>query len=101
MKLTSNNKTANIETAKCILTDLGLKDFDFSAYSDTNGVSVYFLYNGKKIRVSDHSVTNISRIENEFHFSFDRRRLGIGGKITLEDSQKRNKLFATNIYNLI
>lgn len=101
MKLTSNNKTVNIETAKSILTDLGLKNFDFSAYSDTNGVSVYFLYNGKKIRVSDHSVTSVSRMENEFHFSFDKRCLGIGGKVSFQDSQKRNKLFAEKIYNLI
>lgn len=52
-----------------------LKEFNprYSAYSDTNGQSMYFnvgsYENPIKVRFSDHSVTNIDRISNEVHFS--------------------------------
>ena len=50
--------------AEKILTDLGL-NYSFSGASDSNGISVYFKINGKKIRFSDHTVTNLDRIKNE------------------------------------
>jgi N-acetylmuramoyl-L-alanine amidase len=41
---------------------------DFSGYSDANGLSIYYLINGKKVRFSDHSVSNASRVFDEVHF---------------------------------
>ncbi len=74
--LTTQSKSENIETAKRLLIDLGIKNFDFSGYSDTNGVSVYFKdENYNKIRVSSHSVSNTSRIQGESHFKFDSRTM--------------------------
>ena len=49
------------------MTEKGLK-FDFSGYSDTNGLSIYYLVDGVKYRFSNHSVTNYHRIMNEKHF---------------------------------
>lgn len=52
-----------------------LKEFNprYSAYSDTNGQSMYFnvgsYENPIKVRFSDHSVTNRDRMSNEVHFS--------------------------------
>ena len=100
MKATTGNKQQNIEVAKSILTDLGLIGFDFSGYSDTNGTSVYFLYEGKKVRVSDHSVTNTDRVNNEIHFFFDSKCLSPNGMV-IQDNQKRNRLFAEKFYNLV
>lgn len=53
-----------------------LKEFNprYSAYSDTNGQSMYFNVGSPetpiKIRFSDHSVTNRDRMSNEIHFGF-------------------------------
>ena len=41
---------------------------DFSSYSDSFGLSIYYLINGKKVRFSDHSVSNVDRLFNEIHF---------------------------------
>ena len=99
----TGNKTENIEVAKALLLDLGLTDFRFCDYSNTSfGTSIYFLTNDyKKIRISDHSVTSSSRIQNEFHFSFDMKTLGSGGAIGLKDNQKKNKLLASKIYKIV
>jgi hypothetical protein len=67
----TDRKTNNIETAKKIVENLGITNFRLSGYSDTNGVSVYFIKNDKKIRVSDHTVTNSSRVFEELNLSFD------------------------------
>lgn len=97
----TTDKTQNIENAKNILNNVGITEFDFSSYSDTNyGVSVYFTWEGKKVRVSDHSVTNMDRMQNELHFSFDVNTLGMGGVIKLKDNQKSNKLMAEKIYKI-
>ena len=56
-----------------------LKDFDYvySGYSDTNGHSMYFKIDDVKIRFSDHSVTNIYRINNEVLFNlWDGKKIG-------------------------
>lgn len=99
--LRTQDKTQNIENAKNILLNIGITYFDFSAYSNTNyGVSVYFNWNGKKVRVSDHSVTNIDRMANELHFQFNVKTLGLGGVIKEKDYQKSNKLRAEKIYNI-
>ncbi len=99
--LRTQDKTQNIENAKNILLNIGLTEFDFSGYSDANGVSVYFTWNGKKLRVSDHSVTNIDRVQNEIHFEFDIKTLGLGGVVQIKDNQKTNKLMAEKFYEII
>lgn len=39
---------------------------NYSGFSDAHGISVYFTSSeGKKVRVSTHSVTNIDRMANE------------------------------------
>lgn len=96
--LKTQDKTQNIENAKNILNNLGINDFDFSGYSDANGISVYFIWQGKKVRVSDHSVTNLDRIQNKIHFSFDVRTLGLGGVIKVKDNQTNNKLMFEKFY---
>ena len=84
-------KTHNIDTAKSLLSDLGV-DASFSGYSDTNGISVYFTdRNGKKIRVSDHGVTNKDRMANEVLLSFDTKTLGLGGKEGFKSYAEQNK----------
>lgn len=87
----TTSKSKNIETAKCLLESLGI-NAEFSGYSDTNGVSVYFYYNGLKLRVSNHSVTSIHRMGNEFHFFFDERTIGIGGKPSFKSNKGINTL---------
>lgn len=95
------DKSKNIEAAKNILINIGMVDFDFSSYAHTDfGVSVYFSWNGKKVRVSDHSVSNSIRMQDEIHFSFDVNTIGIGGVMRLKDNQKTNKLMAEKIYNI-
>ena len=49
------------------LTEKGIY-FEFSAISETNGLSIYYTIDGEKCRFSDHSVTNIDRIRNEKHY---------------------------------
>ena len=65
--------------AENILNDLpkGLK-YRYSGYSETNGQSMYFNVfkegdelNAIKVRFSDHRVTNIDRVVNEVHFSWE------------------------------
>jgi len=90
--LPKEDKTHNISIAKKMLTDLGI-NAEFSGYSDTNGVSVYFTNeNGEKIRISDHSVTNKDRIQNEILLNFDTKTLGVGGKIGLKSNFESNKI---------
>ena len=68
-------KQINIEIAEEIVRSNGI-DASFSGYSDTNGISVYFVTADlKKIRVSDHSVTNTYRLFNEIHLSFPVKKL--------------------------
>jgi hypothetical protein len=84
-------KTHNIDTAKSLLSDLGV-EASFSGYSNTNGVSVYFTdANGKKIRVSNHSVTSKERMDNEVLLSFDTKTLGLGGKEGFKSYAEQNK----------
>jgi hypothetical protein len=99
----TDNKKNNIEVAKSLLLNLGLNDFRFCDYSSTYfGTSVYFLTNeDKKIRVSDHSVTSNSRMQNEILFSFDMKTLKRDGSFGLQDNQKSNKLMAKNFYKII
>lgn len=99
----TGNKAGNIEVAKNLLLDLGLVDFRFCDYSETTfGTSIYFLTNDdKKIRISDHSVTASSRMQNEILFSFDMKTLKLDGTFGLKDNQKSNKLMAKNFYKII
>ena len=95
--LPKEDKTHNISIAKKMLTDLGI-NAEFSGYSDTNGVSVYFTNeNGEKIRISDHSVTNKDRIQNEILLNFDTKTLGVGGKIGLKSNFESNKIKVQSI----
>lgn len=50
--------------SEIILDELGVK-YTFSGQSDTNGTSVYFNINGRKVRFSDHSISNLDRMNNE------------------------------------
>lgn len=91
--LSTSNKEQNILTAKNIINELGIYNINFSGYSDTNGVSVYFKTDTNiKIRVSNHSVSNINRIKNELNLSFDKKTLGMNNKIGFESSLNINKL---------
>jgi hypothetical protein len=102
MFLPIGNKSEKIEVAKNLLLDLGLSDFRFCDYSDSFGTSVYFLTNDdKKIRVSDHSVTNSSRMQNEMLFNFDMKVLNRDGSFSIKDNQKSNKLMAKNFYKIV
>ena len=64
------------EKAEKIVSDAGY-DASFSGISKTQyGTSIYFLTtDGKKIRVSDHSVLNTDRVFNEIHLRFERPTL--------------------------
>lgn len=95
---TSKSQSNNIALAKQMLLDLGV-DADFTAYSDTNGVSVYFedKKSGKKIRISDHSVTNKEKIANEVHLRFDQNTMGLGGKLGVKKSFEDNKKSAEEL----
>jgi len=81
----------NIELAKKLVSDLGL-ELQFIGYSDTNGTSVYFEdKNGLKYRVSDHSVTSKSRMDNEILLSFDERLMGFrGSEPEIKSKYQRN-----------
>ena len=101
MNFKSDNPNDNINIAKCILENAGIFDYQYVGYSSSNGVSVYFKNsNDLKIRVSDHTVTNIHRIYNELHLSFDKKLWGFGGKITFKDCTEKNitmaKIFGYN-----
>lgn len=75
----------NIEKAADIVRSNGI-DATFSGYSDTNGISVYFLTSeGVKVRVSDHSVTNIDRIFNEVHLKFPVKMLSLNKKVEVKN----------------
>lgn len=99
----TDNKSENIEVAKALLLDLGLNNFSFCDYSNTSfGTSIYFLTNDdKKIRISDHSVTSSSRMQNEILFSFDMKTLKLDGTFGFKDNQKSNKLLAKNYYKIL
>jgi hypothetical protein len=44
--------------------------FIFSSFSLTSfGISIYYKINDKKVRFSDHSVSNINRLMDEVHLS--------------------------------
>jgi hypothetical protein len=74
----SKEKEPNIKTAELLLNDLGLTDFSFSGYSDSNGVSVYFHHpkDERIVRVSNHSMANSDRIASTIFFRFDERQFG-------------------------
>lgn len=57
------------EIAENILKQVGL-EYSFIGSSDTNGLSVYFDINGRKVRFSDHEISNKGRLENESTFYF-------------------------------
>jgi hypothetical protein len=99
----SDNKQKNIEVAKSLLLDLGLNDFRFCDYSNTSfGTSIYFLTSDdKKIRISDHSVTSNSRMQNEYLFNFDMKTINKDGSFGLKNNQKTNLILASKIYKLI
>lgn len=75
-KKVDDKKTKAIKFSNKILSKIGdgIK-IQFSGYSDSNGISVYYKAikadKEVKIRFSDHSVTNINRIQNEIHFRFN------------------------------
>jgi hypothetical protein len=93
MNFKTDNQTENIETAKRILFDLGIIDVTYSGYSDTNGVSVYYkTKTGLKCRVSDHTIMNRGRMNEELSVSFDEKQLGLGGKISEKNNFEINKL---------
>lgn len=94
----TTNKSKNIETAKALLESLGI-NAEFSGYSDANGVSVYFYYNGFKLRVSNHSVTSIHRLQNEFLFYFDAKTIGLGGKTSFKSNKGINTLKAREVFS--
>ena len=94
----TESKNQNIEIAKSIIELANISDYYYCSYSDTNGVSVYFKNSkGIKIRVSTHSVSNINRILNEIHLSFDQKTIGLGGKIGIKSNLKMN-LFTSNLF---
>lgn len=51
------NTSATIERAEKVLLRKGVKGASFKNVSRSNGVSFYFDFNGKEIRVSDHRKT--------------------------------------------
>lgn len=59
---------------------LTARGFNFE-YIDTSvtdaGISHYTYINGIKVRVSDHSVTNIHRMTTEFHISISKLNQGV------------------------
>lgn len=57
------------EKAEAVLKSYGL-DYSFTGQSDSNGLSVYFDVDGRKVRFSDHSISNRDRMENESTFNF-------------------------------
>ena len=82
------DKDNNIATAKKLLNDLGV-DANFTGFSDTNGVSVYFEdANGNKYRISDHDITNKDRLKNEISLRFDNKRYGGGIYSEFEKNKK-------------
>ena len=91
-KFKSDNQNENIETAKRIMEDAGIFDYNFIGYSDSNGVSVYFRNsNDVKVRISDHGVENTDRMKTEILLSFDAKMLGMGGKVSEKSYEKINK----------
>lgn len=96
---TTNNKTENIQVAEDLLSYLGVVA-SFAAYSDTNGVSIYFRgVNGDKIRVSNHS-TGITRMKDEVQFFFDEKRFNIfTNKYYPPKSKLENNKITANNYN--
>ena len=60
----------HIEIAKKAVEGAGIIA-TYSGYSDSHGISVYFIAeDGRKIRVSTHSVTKTDRMFNETHINF-------------------------------
>lgn len=41
----------------------------YVGYSKSNGYSIYFMVGELKVRFSDHSVRNMSRLQEEIHFN--------------------------------
>jgi|VirMetMinimDraft_7_1064189.scaffolds.fasta_scaffold12363_4 hypothetical protein len=52
------NTNATLEMAESILISKGIKGAEFKNMSRSNGVSFYFDFNGREIRVSDHRKTS-------------------------------------------
>lgn len=64
------------EKAEKFLSSMEGIDFSYVGSSTTNGSSVYFKVSRKggkgealKFRISDHSVTNVNRVQNEIHYN--------------------------------
>lgn len=64
------------EKAEKFLSSMEGIDFSYVGSSMTNGSSVYFKVSRKggkgealKFRISDHSVTNVNRVQNEIHYN--------------------------------
>lgn len=92
----TTDRSQNIETANLLLNELGVTAY-FSGYSDAHGVSVYFhAENGTKIRISTHSVTSLERVNNEICLYFDKKCLGLGGKISFKSNMTINKHMIEN-----
>lgn len=67
-KIPNNTREAK-KLAEALLDSIGV-EYSFIGDSDANGVSVYFKINDRKVRFSDHSVTNTDRMSSETMFFF-------------------------------
>lgn len=67
-KMPSNIKEGR-EISEKILKEGGF-DYQWIASSDSNGISIYFDVEGRKVRFSDHEISNSGRMENETTFYF-------------------------------
>ena len=78
---TEQNQIESLKNARKIIERTGLTITGYNGCSDSFGMSFYFKVaeTDKKIRVSDHSVTSKSRMENEILMSFDQRTMGKKG----------------------
>lgn len=93
--LRTSNQEENINTSIQIMNSVGINDYSYVGYSDANGVSVYFRNSkGIKIRISNHGVSNPSRMSEELHLSFDSLCLGLGGATSVKTSEFMNKFYA-------
>jgi len=63
-------KSTHIQKATQVVKEAGI-NATFSGYSDSHGISVYFLSDkGEKVRVSTHSVSKKDRVLNEIHLNY-------------------------------
>lgn len=101
--ITKNDRSENVKTALELLIDLGIKKekINVCGYSETNGVSVYFTHSDYqdevRIRVSDHGISNVNRMQSTFCFSFDTAKSKF---YSFKSAKKINTIMAKN-YKLI